>query len=134
MSTTTEATPILERTLFTGTLHRDENPDTYGLDAGSWNAIRAGLFGVLVELAQPVVEHYQSDLWHDATFIREIPMAQLVGHVELWFHARASGTCLSWNSHDYEHAINEHSWRVQLDLMFGPYTYHAKVRAYEVRK
>lgn len=51
-------------------------------------SVRAALFGVLVELAQPHVKHYQSDLYHDARWIRE----HVSGPLDFFFAVADTGT------------------------------------------
>lgn len=54
------------------------------------------LFGELVKLAQPIVEHYHSDLWHDAAWIREhIPTSMAVGGAYAFVYGvRDTGTSI----------------------------------------
>jgi hypothetical protein len=51
-------------------------------------SVRAALFGVLVKLAQPHVKHYQSDLYHDAIWIK----SHVVGPYEFFFAVADTGT------------------------------------------
>ncbi len=53
-------------------------------------SILARLFGHMVVLAQPVVEEYHSDLFHDASWLR----ANVTGETEFEFVVRTSGTNL----------------------------------------
>lgn len=43
----------------------------HGEEGQDLSAVRATLFGELVKLAAPVIEHYHSDLFHDARWIEE---------------------------------------------------------------
>ena len=42
--------------------------DEWAYSAGS---VKAGIFGQMVEMAEGVVEHYRSDLFHDATWLQD---------------------------------------------------------------
>lgn len=50
--------------------------------------LRARLFGEMVALAQPVVDEYHSDLYHDVHWIDE----HVNGETAFWFAVRTSGT------------------------------------------
>ena len=39
--------------------------------AYSAGSVKAGIFGQMVEMAEGVVEHYRSDLFHDATWLQD---------------------------------------------------------------
>ena len=67
----------------------DESTLFYG---GDWEeykgSIRALTFGVMVELSDGVIQHYQSDLYHDAKWLEQ----NLVGPMSFEWVARESGT------------------------------------------
>jgi len=41
------------------------------VDEGTLNSVRAGVFGILVQLATPVLQHFHGDLYHDANWLRQ---------------------------------------------------------------
>lgn len=53
--------------------------------------VRALLFGEMVRRAAPIMEHYQSDLFHDAMWINE----NVHGECAFDWSIRPTGTCLS---------------------------------------
>jgi hypothetical protein len=55
---------------------------------GTLESVRAALFGVLVTLAAPHVKHYQSDLYHDARWLRE----NIDGPKEFFYAVADTGT------------------------------------------
>lgn len=65
----------------------------YGV-TDTWSAaasvVRALLFGAMVERARPVVQHYLSDLYHDAVWVSE----HVVGATEFLWMVRENGTDL----------------------------------------
>lgn len=59
-------------------------------ELGTLTSVRAGVFGELVKLAAPVLEHYHSDLFHDAEWLGKY----LNGPMEFYFSVDDSGTCI----------------------------------------
>lgn len=76
------------------------------LSGSNWSdcrsAIRAKVFGKLVELTRDKVVHYESDLYHDATWIAE----NLNGPMQFDWIARESGTFIG----DIVKNIKESDW------------------------
>lgn len=86
-------------------LRYDEDMSESTLDS-----VRAALFGVLVELAQSRVKHYQSDLYHDAIWIK----ANVSGPTGFFYGVRESGTDIRPDDVDLVRKYNPHTWRVEL--------------------
>lgn len=73
---------------------------------GSESSVRALVFGKMVGLGQNRIERYQSDLFHDAIWLRE----NLTGPMQFDWIARASGTfigevCSHVKTEDYENSV-----------------------------
>ena len=99
---------------------------TIGLTASDSDELnestKAMLFGVLAELAWPIIDNYKSDLYHDARWIDE-----LTGPATFYFSPRESGTWLSeepwwmettgYNDPTYELTLRRQrfSWVVDLE-------------------
>lgn len=76
---------------------------------GDANSMRALLFGLLADRAFPIVEHYRSDLYHDANWLRRY----VTGPGVFFFAVRTSGTSIG----DDERLVslyNDHAYRVEL--------------------
>jgi hypothetical protein len=73
-------------------------------------SFRAHLFATLLDLAVPIVEHYRSDLFHDAGWVRE----HVTGNpLVFWFGARSTGTNLGTDSR-LVIEFNDHVWRIEV--------------------
>lgn len=69
---------------------------------------RAPLFGKLVALAFPILERYQSDLYHDALWIEQ----NVEGPMTFYFSCDESGTMIGL---DFARVSNrENVWKVEL--------------------
>jgi hypothetical protein len=72
-------------------------------------SVRAALFGVLVELAQPHVKYYQSDLYHDAGWVKR----HLIGPLEFFYAVSDSGTEIGTDE-KLVRLIRPIAWRVSV--------------------
>lgn len=73
-------------------------------------SMKAGLFGHMVKLVQPILQHYQSDLYHDA-----IAVEKMNWQGDFYYLANATGTCLMFTDewiHNPSH--REHVWFFEL--------------------
>lgn len=79
------------------------------MSEGTLEGVRATLFEVLLKLTQGRVEHYLSDLYHDAIWLKE----QVSGPTVFFYGLRDSGTDLS-DDEAHVRIINKKVWRVEL--------------------
>jgi hypothetical protein len=73
------------------------------------DSVRAALFGVLVELAAPVVEHYRGDLYHDVHWIDR----HATGPLRFYYGVRDTGTGIGT---DRDLVVNHNTLAWQVDL------------------
>lgn len=78
--------------------------------------VKALFFGELVKLASPHLEHYHSDLWHDAMAVGEIN-----GPASFFYSVNNTGTALLRFREDEPASVikdwmktREHSWKISL--------------------
>jgi len=76
--------------------------------------IRAGLFGVLANLAWPVVEQYRGDLFHDAGWLTRY----VDGPTTFYFAVRECGTAIGTDL-DLVRYGNDRTYRVELAADYG---------------
>lgn len=57
-------------------------------------SIRARVHGELVKLASPVVQHYQSDLYHDASWLQKYLTEETVFPWAFFYGVRDTGTSI----------------------------------------
>jgi len=103
----------------------DRKPDVrpplqWDSDAADLTSIRANLFGRLVELSAPVIEHYRSDLFHDAQWLAK--------HVDrpmtFYWAYNDCGTSIGTGRQEVvEWSHREHAFRVTLDRTTRGYAY-----------
>jgi hypothetical protein len=70
---------------------------------------RASLFGVLADLAWPHVEHYRSDLYHDAQWLEHYVQEPC----EFYFGCDAWGTAIGMDK-DLVRISRKNVWRIEL--------------------
>lgn len=73
--------------------------------------VRAKLFGVLVQLAAPVVEHYHGDLYHDVQWLDD----HVNGPMYFYYGVRDTGTGIG-TDRDLVVNHNTNAWRVDLTV------------------
>lgn len=74
-------------------------------------SMKARLFGHMVQLVQPILQHYQSDLYHDALAVEKMNWQG-----NFYYLANATGTCLMFTDewiHNPSH--REHVWLFELN-------------------
>lgn len=90
-----------------------QEPTTHFLCAGydelEDSPVRSLLFGELVKLATPVLEHYHSDLYRDAGWVR----TEVTGPMVIFYGADDSGTAIGDES-ALDYITRRNVWRVQL--------------------
>jgi hypothetical protein len=64
-------------------------------EEGEARSIRALLFGAMLDRAEPIVQHYRSDLYHDALWINEFIHGEFTWYWMLRQHGTHVGTDLS---------------------------------------
>lgn len=74
-------------------------------------SVRAKLFGVLVQLAAPVVEHYHGDLYHDVHWLDE----HVEGPMHFFYGIRDTGTGIG-TDRDLVTSHNTLAWRIDLTV------------------
>lgn len=80
-----------------------------GDDAEYIESVRAALFGELVKLATPLVEHYHGDVYHDAIWVQ----ANVTGPMEFFFGADDCGTAIGTDL-GYVAMSRKQVWHVNL--------------------
>lgn len=75
------------------------------------DSVRAAIFGVLVRLATDRVEAYQSDLYHDAIWLK----ANVSGPTLFFYGVRDTGTNIAHpEGEELVRQWNETTWRVEV--------------------
>ena len=78
------------------------------------NSNRAHLFGYLVRLAQPIVTHFQSDLYHDVHWIdTHVNPGTWLRGFHFFYGVRDTGTTIG-TDHTLVALNNPHVWCVRL--------------------
>jgi hypothetical protein len=85
------------------------------------DAVRAALFGVLAELAAPVVEHYWSDLYRDAQYLMEFVTGDSV---------RSEVASHGCYTQSFDYAVRSHGTSLGTDRNLVTYIPHTA--AYQV--
>jgi hypothetical protein len=75
------------------------------------DSVRAALFGVLVQLAAPVVEHYQGDLYHDVHWIDR----HVTGPASFYYGVRDTGTGIG-SDRQLVTDHNTQAWQIDLTV------------------
>ena len=128
MTTLTTDQVVEQRTVLATT--RNPDGDRFGLVESDWRAIRAAAFGVLVRLACPKLEHYQSDLYHDAHYVDRVvtPDTLTAGRVSFHYGVRDTGTTVG-STVDAVKPHCDETFEITVIVLAGPYTTKAVVRA-----
>lgn len=85
------------------------------------DSVRALLFGQLLKLAQPFIEGYQSDLYHDVHWIDR----QVKGPMVFWYSVDTTGTAIGTEAEFVRMRNYEHFWRIELlDTVSASGNYH----------
>ena len=87
------------------------------------NSTKALFFGVLADLAWPIVENYRSDLYHDADFVRK-----LTGPTEFYYAAAPQGTSIGQTGKDASYRGPD-VWHIE--LVRDRYKWIARVTEWE---
>lgn len=74
-------------------------------------SVRAKVFGVLVRLAAPIVDHYHGDLYHDAHWLDD----HVEGPMHFYFGVRDTGTAIG-TDRDLIVKYNTDAWRIDLTV------------------
>lgn len=72
-------------------------------------SVKSTLFGQLVKLAQPLIQHYHGDLYYDVHWIDE----HVEGPVSFYFGADESGTALGFDV-ELVHLSRDNVWKIDL--------------------